>query len=50
MSAIERSLSRIDKAKLAIQEVSGRQLDDQWCQFKSWNIGRLKKSSVCQHG
>ena len=30
VSAIERSLSRIDKAKLAIQEVSGRQLDDQW--------------------
>lgn len=28
--AIERSLSRIDKAKSAIQEVSGRQLDDQW--------------------
>ena len=40
--AIERSLSRIDKAKSAIQEVSGRQLDDQWSPIQVMEYGRLK--------
>lgn len=40
--AIERSLSRIDKAKSAIQEVSGRQLDDQWSPIQIMEHGRLK--------
>ena len=40
--AIERSLSRIDKAKSAIQEVSGRQLDDQWSPIQIMEQGRLK--------
>ena len=40
--AIERSLRRIDKAKSAIQEVSGRQLDDQWSPIQIMEHGRLK--------
>ena len=40
--AIERSLSRINKAKSAIQEVSGRQLDDQWSPIQIMEHGRLK--------
>lgn len=40
--AIERSLSRIDKAKSAIQEVSSRQLDDQWSPIQVMEHGRLK--------
>lgn len=40
--AIERSLQNIDKAKLAIQEVSGRKLDDNWSPIQIMENGRLK--------
>jgi lysyl-tRNA synthetase class 1 len=41
--AIERSLERVDKARAALETISGRQLDDTWSPIQVMDNGRLKK-------
>jgi lysyl-tRNA synthetase class 1 len=41
--AIERSLERVDKAREALQTISGRSLDDSWSPIQILENGRLKK-------
>ncbi len=41
--AIERSLERLDKARQALETISGRKLDDNWSPIQIMEQGRLKK-------
>jgi lysyl-tRNA synthetase class 1 len=43
VSAIERSLQRIPQARKALEDVSGRRLEDSWSPIQVMEQGRLKK-------
>src|SRR5208283_3968471 len=46
VSAIERSLNSVAKAKAALETISGHKLDDSWTPVQVLEDGRLKNRSV----